>query len=248
MGILSGKIVLVTGGSRGIGEAIVLKFAELGADVAFTYQSSEEKANAVVAEAEKYGVRVKSYKSNAADYNEAETLINDVVTYFGKLDVLINNAGITKDTLMLRMSEEQWDQVMEVNLKSVFNLTKHALKPMMKQKAGSIINMSSVVGVFGNAGQANYAASKAGIIGFTKSIAKEVGSRNIRCNAIAPGFIETDMTHALTEDQKKAYIDNIPLKRLCTGEDVANACVYLGSDMSTYVSGQVISVCGALNT
>lgn len=248
MGILSGKIVLVTGGSRGIGEAIVLKFAELGADVAFTYQSSEEKANTVVAEAEKYGVRVKSYKSNAADYNEAETLINDVVTYFGKLDVLINNAGITKDTLMLRMSEEQWDQVMEVNLKSVFNLTKHALKPMMKQKAGSIINMSSVVGVFGNAGQANYAASKAGIIGFTKSIAKEVGSRNIRCNAIAPGFIETDMTHALTEDQKKAYIDNIPLKRLGTGEDVANACVYLGSDMSTYVSGQVISVCGALNT
>ena len=248
MGILSGKIVLVTGGSRGIGEAIVLKFAELGADVAFTYQSSEEKANAVVAEAEKYGVRVKSYKSNAADYNEAETLINDVVTYFGKLDVLINNAGITKDTLMLRMSEEQWDQVMEVNLKSVFNLTKHALKPMMKQKAGSIINMSSVVGVFGNAGQANYAASKAGIIGFTKSIAKEVGSRNIRCNAIAPGFIETDMTHALTEDQKKAYIDNIPLKRLGTGEDVANACVYLGSDMSTYVSGQVISVCGAFNT
>jgi 3-oxoacyl-[acyl-carrier protein] reductase len=248
MGILSGKIVLVTGGSRGIGEAIVLKFAELGADVAFTYQSSEEKANAVVAEAEKYGVRVKSYKSNAADYNEAETLINDVVTYFGRLDVLINNAGITKDTLMLRMSEEQWDQVMEVNLKSVFNLTKHALKPMMKQKAGSIINMSSVVGVFGNAGQANYAASKAGIIGFTKSIAKEVGSRNIRCNAIAPGFIETDMTHALTEDQKKAYIDNIPLKRLGTGEDVANACVYLGSDMSTYVSGQVISVCGALNT
>ena len=248
MGILSGKIVLVTGGSRGIGEAIVLKFAELGADVAFTYQSSEEKANAVVVEAEKYGVRVKSYKSNAADYNEAETLINDVVTYFGKLDVLINNAGITKDTLMLRMSEEQWDQVMEVNLKSVFNLTKHALKPMMKKKAGSIINMSSVVGVFGNAGQANYAASKAGIIGFTKSIAKEVGSRNIRCNAIAPGFIETDMTHALTEDQKKAYIDNIPLKRLGTGEDVANACVYLGSDMSTYVSGQVISVCGALNT
>ena len=248
MGILSGKIVLVTGGSRGIGEAIVLKFAELGADVAFTYQSSEEKANAVVVEAEKYGVRVKSYKSNAADYNEAETLINDVVTYFGKLDVLINNAGITKDTLMLRMSEEQWDQVMEVNLKSVFNLTKHALKPMIKQKAGSIINMSSVVGVFGNAGQSNYAASKAGIIGFTKSIAKEVGSRNIRCNAIAPGFIETDMTHALTEDQKKAYIDNIPLKRLGTGEDVANACVYLGSDMSTYVSGQVISVCGALNT
>ncbi|MBC7884735.1 MAG: 3-oxoacyl-[acyl-carrier-protein] reductase [Saprospiraceae bacterium] len=248
MGLLKGKVALITGGSRGIGEAVVLKFAEEGADIAFTYQSSEEKANAVVAAAEQKGVKVRAYKSDASDYAQAETLINEVVETFGKLDILVNNAGITKDTLMLRMSEEQWDQVIHVNLKSVFNLTKHALKPMMKMRSGSIINMSSVVGVFGNAGQANYAASKAGIIGFTKSIAKEVGSRNIRCNAIAPGFIETDMTQILTEEQKKNYIDAIPLKRLGSGEDVANACVYLGGDLSTYVSGQVLSVCGALNT
>jgi 3-oxoacyl-[acyl-carrier protein] reductase len=248
MGLLSGKVALITGGSRGIGEAIVMKYAEEGADIAFTYVSSEEKALAVVAAAKQKGVRVKAYKSDASDYAQAETLVNDVVETFGKIDILINNAGITKDTLMLRMSEEQWDQVMHVNLKSVFNLTKHILKPMMKNRSGSIINMSSVVGVFGNAGQANYAASKAGIIGFTKSIAKEVGSRNIRCNAIAPGFIETDMTHVLTDEQKKAYIDSIPLKRLGSGEDVANACVYLGGDLSTYVSGQVLSVCGALNT
>lgn len=248
MGLLSGKVALITGGSRGIGEAIVLKYAQEGADIAFTYLSSEEKANAIVAAASAYGVKVKAYKSDASNYAQAETLIGDVVAEFSKIDILINNAGITKDTLMLRMSEDQWDQVMEVNLKSVFNLTKHVLKPMMKQKAGSIINMGSVVGVFGNAGQANYAASKAGIIGFSKSIAKEVGSRNIRCNTVAPGFIETDMTHVLTDDQKKAYIDSIPLRRLGIGEDVANACVYLGSDMSTYVSGQVLSVCGALNT
>ena len=248
MGLLSGKVALITGGSRGIGEAIVMKYAEEGADVAFTYVSSEEKALAVVAAAEQKGVRVKAYKSDASDYAQAESLVNDVVETFGKVDILINNAGITKDTLMLRMSEEQWDQVMHINLKSVFNLTKHILKPMMKNRSGSIINMSSVVGVFGNAGQANYAASKAGIIGFTKSIAKEVGSRNIRCNAIAPGFIETDMTHVLTDEQKKAYIDSIPLKRLGRGDDVANACVYLGGDLSTYVSGQVLSVCGALNT
>ncbi len=248
MGLLSGKVALITGGSRGIGESIVLAFAREGADVAFTYLSSEQKALEVAAEAEKLGVSVLAMKSDAADYSQAEQLINEVVVRFGKIDILINNAGITKDTLMLRMTEEQWDQVMEVNLKSVFNVTKHALKPMMKQKAGSIINMSSVVGVFGNAGQANYAASKAGIIGFTKSIAKEVGSRNIRCNAVAPGFIETDMTHVLTEEQKKGYIDSIPLKRLGSGEDVANACLFLGSDMSLYVSGQVLSVCGALNT
>ncbi len=248
MGLLSGKVALITGGSRGIGESIVLAFAREGADVAFTYLSSEQKAMEVAAEAEKLGVSVLAMKSDAADYSQAEQLINEVVARFGKIDILINNAGITKDTLMLRMTEEQWDQVMEVNLKSVFNVTKHALKPMMKQKAGSIINMSSVVGVFGNAGQANYAASKAGIIGFTKSIAKEVGSRNIRCNAVAPGFIETDMTHVLTEEQKKGYIDSIPLKRLGSGEDVANACLFLGSDMSLYVSGQVLSVCGALNT
>lgn len=248
MGLLTGKVALITGGSRGIGEAIVMKYAEEGADIAFTYVSSEEKALAVVAAAEQKGVRVKAYKSDASDYAQAETLVNEVIETFGKIDILINNAGITKDTLMLRMSEEQWDQVMHVNLKSVFNLTKHILKPMMKNRSGSIINMSSVVGVFGNAGQANYAASKAGIIGFTKSIAKEVGSRNIRCNAVAPGFIETDMTHVLTDEQKKAYIAGIPLKRLGSGDDVANACVYLGGDMSTYVSGQVLSVCGALNT
>ncbi len=248
MSLLTGKVALVTGGSRGIGEAIVLKYAREGADIAFTFLTSDEKAQAVVTEASNYGVKVIAYRSDASDYGQAEKLINDVVTAFGKIDILINNAGITKDTLMLRMSEEQWDQVINVNLKSVFNLTKQVLKPMMKNRSGSIINMGSVVGVFGNAGQANYAASKAGIIGFSKSIAKEVGSRNIRCNVIAPGFIETDMTHVLTEDQKKLYIDSIPLRRLGVGEDVANACVYLGSDMSTYVSGQVLSVCGALNT
>lgn len=248
MGILTGKVALITGGSRGIGESVVKMFAAEGADVAFTYLSSEARALELAAEAAASGVKVIALKSDASDYAQAEKLVNDVLEVFGKIDILINNAGITKDTLMLRMSEEQWDQVIEVNLKSVFNLTKHVLKPMMKNKSGSIINMSSVVGVFGNAGQANYAASKAGIIGFTKSIAKEVGSRNIRCNAIAPGFIETDMTHALTDEQKKAYTDNIPLKRLGSGDDVANACVFLGSDMSAYVSGQVLSVCGALNT
>ena len=248
MGLLHGKVALITGGSRGIGEAIVLPFAQQGADIAFTYLSSEEKALAVAKEAGSFGVKVIAYKSDASDYQQAERLINDVLAEFGKIDILINNAGITKDTLMLRMSEEQWDQVIDVNLKSVFNLTKHVLKPMMKNKSGSIINMGSVVGVFGNAGQANYAASKAGIIGFSKSIAKEVGSRNIRCNVIAPSFIETDMTHVLTDEQKKAYTDSIPLKRLGLGDDVAQACVYLGSDMSTYVSGRVLSVCGALNT
>ena len=247
MGLLSGKTALITGGSRGIGEAIVRKFAAEGADIAFTYISSETKAMELDAGVSAPGNKVKAYKSDASDYQQAEDIINKVLADFGKIDILINNAGITRDTLMLRMTEEQWDQVMDVNLKSVFNMTKHVLKPMMKNRSGSIINMSSVVGVFGNAGQANYAASKAGILGFTKSIAKEVGSRNIRCNAIAPGFIETDMTHALTEEQIKAYSDSIPLKRLGLGEDVANACVYLGSDMSAYVTGQVLSVCGGLN-
>ncbi len=248
MNLLQGKVALITGGSRGIGEAIVMKFAQEGANVVFTYASSEDKAKAVADSAEALGVKAIAIKSDASDYNQAEALVNEVIAQFGKIDILINNAGITRDNLMLRMTEEQWDDIIRVNLKSVFNLTKHVLKPMMKQKSGAIINMSSVVGIFGNAGQANYAASKAGIIGFSKSIAKEVGSRNIRCNTIAPGFIETDMTHTLNEDQKKAYTDNIPLKRLGSGEDIANACVYLGSDLATYVTGQVLSICGGLNT
>lgn len=246
--MLENKIALITGGSRGIGESIVRKFAAQGATVVFTYLSSAEKAEALAKElSDAHNVAVKAIRSDASDYTQAESLIQEVTDTFGRIDILINNAGITKDTLMLRMSEEQWDQVMEVNLKSVFNLTKHVLKPMMKNKSGSIINMGSVVGVFGNAGQANYAASKAGIIGFSKSIAKEVGSRNIRCNVIAPGFIETDMTHVLTEEQKKAYADSIPLKKLGSGDDVANACVFLGSDMGQYITGQVVSVCGGLN-
>lgn len=248
MQLLKDKVALITGGSRGIGEAIVRHFAEMGADVAFTYRSSAESAERIAQETSAGGAKVKAYKSDAANFEQAGELVKQVVEDFGKVDILINNAGITKDNLMLRMGEDQWDQVIEVNLKSVFNLTKHVLRHMLKARTGSIINMSSVVGVFGNAGQANYAASKAGIIGFTKSIAKEVGSRGIRCNAIAPGFIETDMTDELSEDVVKGYIDNIPLKRLGSGTDIANACAFLGSDMGSYISGQTISVCGALNT
>ncbi|MCU0348043.1 MAG: 3-oxoacyl-[acyl-carrier-protein] reductase [Saprospiraceae bacterium] len=248
MKTLAGKTALITGGSRGIGAAIVRRFVEEGASVAFTYLSSAEKANALAAElATAHGVPVKAYPSNAADFAQAEALVSDVLRDFGKIDILVNNAGITRDNLMLRMTEEQWDEVINTNLKSVFNLTKHALKPMLKAKSGSIINMSSIVGVTGNAGQANYAASKAGIFGFTKSIAKEVGSRNIRCNAIAPGFIETEMTEALDEKTKEAYFANIPMKRFGRGEEVANVCVFLGSDGSSYLSGQTLSVCGALN-
>jgi len=247
MGLLSGKTALITGGSRGIGESIVRAFAAQGAHVAFTYLSSSQKAEDIASELSSDTQMVIAYKSDASDFAQSEQLIADVLKDFGKIDILINNAGITKDTLMLRMSEEQWDDVIRVNLKSVFNLTKAAMKPMLKQKSGSIINMGSVVGVFGNAGQANYAASKAGIIGFSKSIAKEVGSRGIRCNVITPGFIATDMTHALTEEQKAAYEANIPLKKLGDGKDVADACIFLGSDMSTYVTGQVLSVCGGLN-
>ncbi len=246
MNLLQGKTALITGGSRGIGESIARTYAMHGANVAFTYQSSEESAKKIEAELNALGVKAVCYKSDAADFAQAEKLVEDVVKEFGTIDVLINNAGITRDTLILRMTEGQWDEVIRVNLKSVFNLTKSVLKPMLKNKAGSIINMGSVVGVFGNAGQSNYAASKAGIIGFSKSIGKEVGSRGIRCNVITPGFIATDMTHALTEEQRKAYEANIPLKRLGSGEDVANACVFLGSDMSTYITGQVISVCGGL--
>lgn len=246
MGSLEGKVALITGGSRGIGASIVEKFMAEGAKVAFTYRSSSEKADALVAKFN--GENIIAIKSDASKYEEAEALIAQVIEKFETINILINNAGITKDTLMLRMSEEQWDGVIEVNLKSVFNVTKHVLKPMMKNRAGSIINMSSVVGVFGNAGQANYAASKAGIIGFTKSIAKEVGSRNIRCNAIAPGFIATEMTHELDEKTQKAYTDSIPLKRFGQGSDVANLCSFLGSDMSNYITGQVLSICGGMNT
>ena len=248
MGLLKGKVALITGGSRGIGKAIVEEFASQGADIAFTYRSSAGEARDIENSLKQTGVKIKGFQSDASDYQQSEILVNEVLVEFGKIDILVNNAGITKDILMLRMTEEQWDQVIQVNLKSVFNLTKHVLKPMLKNRGGSIINMGSVVGIFGNAGQANYAASKAGIIGFSKSIAKEVGSRNIRCNTVAPGFIETEMTGVLDEKTKQAYIDSIPLRRLGTGKEVADACVFLGSDMSLYITGQVISVCGALNT
>ena len=245
MGLLKGKIAIVTGGSRGIGEAIVRKMVAEGAKVAFTYHSSATRSEAIVKE---LGDNAVAFQSDASSYEQSEELVKKVLEHFGKVDILINNAGITRDTLILRMGEPQWDQVIENNLKSVFNLTKHVARPMMKNRGGSIINMSSIVGITGNAGQANYAASKAGIIGFSKSIAKELGSRNIRCNVIAPGFIETDMTDELDEKVKESYLNNIPLKRLGKGEEIANVCVFLGSDLSSYVSGQTISVCGALNT
>lgn len=245
MTLLDGKVALITGGSRGIGEALVRKFVEHGARVAFTYVSagSATRAEALAAE---LGDAAKAYQSDAGDFAQAENLVGQVVKDFGRIDVLVNNAGITRDTLMLRMTEQQWDEVMQTNLKSVFNLTKHCLKPMIRT-GGSIINMSSVVGVFGQAGQANYAASKAGIIGFSKSIAKEYGSRGIRCNAVAPGFIATEMTDALDEKTKENYLASIPLKRLGSGDDVANTCIFLSSDMGAYLTGQVISVCGGLN-
>lgn len=246
MSLLEGKVAIVTGGSRGIGEAIVRGLAAQGASVAFTYVSEGSAARAQ-ALADELGDNVRAYQSDAGNFDSAATLVNSVVADFGRLDILINNAGITKDTLMLRMSEQQWDDVIQTNLKSVFNMTKHALKPLMKAGGGSVINMSSVVGVFGQAGQANYAASKAGIIGFSKSIAKEYGSRGIRCNAIAPGFIETEMTAVLDEATKDNYLKSIPLGRLGSGADIANACIYLASDMGRYVSGQTLSVCGALN-
>jgi 3-oxoacyl-[acyl-carrier protein] reductase len=248
MSLLQDKVALITGGSRGIGAAIVERFAEQGAIVAFTYRSSADQANAMVDAIKEKGGTAKAYQSDAGSFEQAEALVAQVLEDFGKIDILINNAGITQDTLMLRMSEEQWDKVINTNLKSVFNLTKQVLRPMMKNRGGSIINMSSIVGITGNAGQANYAASKAGIIGFSKSIAKEVGSRNIRCNVIAPGFIETDMTDALDDKTKDAYLANIPLKRLGKAEEVADVCVFLGSDLANYISGQTLSVCGALNT
>lgn len=246
MKLLENKVALVTGASRGIGREIAKKFAEQGANVAFTYLSSVEKGQALEAELTAYGIKAKGYRSDASDYVAAEQLVTDVVSDFGVLDILINNAGITRDTLLMRMSEEQWDEVLRVNLKSVFNLTKAATKPMMRAKQGSIINITSVVGLMGNAGQANYSASKAGILGFTKSVAKELGSRNIRSNAIAPGFIETEMTGELNEKALEDWLKNIPLKRAGQGDEVANACVFLGSDMSKYITGQVLQVDGGM--
>jgi 3-oxoacyl-[acyl-carrier protein] reductase len=248
MSLLKGKVALITGASRGIGRAIALTFAKEGANVAFTYLSSVEKGQALEAELTAFGVTAKGYRSDASDFAAAETLVNDVVADFGTLDVLVNNAGITKDGLLIRMSEEQWDQVLHVNLKSVFNLSKAATKPMMKARSGSIINLSSVVGVKGNVGQANYAASKAGIIGFSKSVALELGSRNIRSNVIAPGFIETEMTEELNAAAVEEWKRNIPLKRGGKAEEVAQACVFLASDMSTYITGQVLQVCGGMLT
>lgn len=249
MKLLENKTAIVTGASRGIGEAIALKLAEQGANIAFTYVSSEEKAKALEERLQAFGVKAKAWKSNAGIFSECETFVAEVLTEFGTIDVCVNNAGISKDNLILRMSEDQWDDVMQTNLKSVYNMTKQVIRPMMKARNGSIINMSSIVGMRGNAGQSSYAASKAGIIGFTKSIAQELGSRNVRCNAIAPGFIETDMTHYLKEgDAAKEYIGQIPLGRFGQGEDIANVALFLASDLSSYVTGQVISVCGGLNT
>lgn len=248
MKLLEGKVTIITGATRGIGKGIAEVFAQNGADIAFTYVSSDEQAKKVVDELTAYGVKVKSYKSNAAIYSEAEAFIDQVVADFGKIDAIVNNAGITRDGLLMRMTEQNWDEVMNVNLKSVFNITKCALKTLLKQRFGSIINMSSVVGIEGNAGQSNYAASKAGIIGFTKSIAQEIGSRNIRSNAIAPGFIETEMTAQLDETIMKGWIEDIPMKRPGKPEDVANAALFLASDLSTYVNGQVINVCGGMQT
>jgi len=248
MKLLEGKVAIITGASRGIGSGIAKVFAQNGANVAFTYSSSAESALTLENELNALGIKSKGYKSNAADFNEAQKLVDDVMADFGNIDILINNAGITKDNLLMRMSEEDFDAVMNINLKSVFNMTKAVQKIMLKNRAGSIVNMSSVVGVKGNAGQANYAASKAGMIGFTKSIALELGSRNIRCNAIAPGFIETEMTAKLNEDVVKGWRESIPLKRGGTPEDVANVCVFLSSDMSAYVTGQVINVDGGMLT
>ena len=245
MKLLQDKVALVTGGSRGIGAAIAQRLAEQGASVAFTYLSSEEKAKKIEAGLAANGVKAKAYKSDAGNYAEAEALVGAVLADFGGLDILINNAGITRDNLMLRMSEEQWDEVIQTNLKSVFNLTKHAIRPMLRT-GGSIINMSSVVGVFGNAGQANYSASKAGIIGFTKSVAKELGSKNIRCNAIAPGYIATEMTQVLDESVKEGFMANVPLKRLGEAEEIANVTMFLASDLSSYITGQVLNVCGGM--
>lgn len=248
MKLLEGKTAIITGGSRGIGKGIVETFAQNGANVAFTYSSSAEAAQALVDEVGKTGVKAEAYKSDASSYADSQKLVEDVLKDFGSIDILVNNAGITKDNLLMRMSEEDFDKVIEVNLKSVFNMTKAVQRTMLKQRKGSIINMSSVVGVKGNAGQANYAASKAGILGFTKSVALELGSRDIRCNAIAPGFIETEMTDQLDEKTVQGWREAIPLKRGGTPEDIANVCVFLASDLSAYITGQVLNVDGGMLT
>lgn len=248
MGLLSGKTALITGASKGIGRAIAIRYAQEGANVAFTYLSSVEKGQALEDELASFGIKAKGYRSDASDFKAAEELVNTVVADFGTMDILINNAGITRDNLLMRMTEEAWDEVINVNLKSCFNTVKAATRTMMKAKSGSIINITSVVGIKGNAGQANYAASKSGIIGFTKSVALELGSRNIRCNAVAPGFIETEMTAVLDEKTVQGWRDAIPMKRGGQPEEVANACVFLGSDMSSYISGQVLQVDGAMLT
>ena len=250
MKLLEGKNAIITGAARGIGEGIAIKFAEHGCNIAFTYVSdgSAERAKALEEKLSAMGTKAKAYQSNAGDYAACEIFVNDVLKDFGSIDVCVNNAGISKDNLLLRMTPEQWDDVMAINLKSVFNMTKQVIRPMMKARSGSIINMSSVIGEMGNAGQSSYAASKAGIIGFTKSIAKELGSRNIRCNAVAPGFVETDMTSYLKESEgAEKYKADIPLGRFASTEDIANVCLFLASDMGGYITGQVISACGGLN-
>lgn len=248
MKLLEGKTALITGASRGIGRKIALRFAQEGANVAFSDLLYDDAARSLEEELKACGIKAKGYASDASSYNASETLVNEILKEFPQIDVLVNNAGITRDNLMLRMSEQDWDLVMNVNLKSVFNLTKAVQKTMIKQRKGSIINMSSVVGLGGNPGQANYAASKAGIIGFTKSVAQELGSRNIRSNAIAPGFIETEMTAKLTDEVKNNWIKDIPMKRAGTTDDVANVAIFLASDLSDYVNGQTISVCGGMQT
>ncbi len=250
MKLLNGKNAIITGAARGIGEGIALKFAEQGCNVAFTYVSdgSAERAKVLEDKLTAMGIKAKAYQSNAGDFTACEIFVNDVLKEFGTIDICVNNAGISKDNLLLRMTPEQWDDVIQTNLKSVFNMTKQVIKPMMKARSGSIINMSSVIGEMGNAGQSSYAASKAGILGFTKSIAKELGSRNIRCNAVAPGFVETDMTSYLKEGEgADKYKSDIPLGRFATTEDIANVCLFLACDMGSYITGQVISACGGLN-
>ncbi|TAH07603.1 MAG: 3-oxoacyl-[acyl-carrier-protein] reductase [Sphingobacteriia bacterium] len=250
MKLLEGKVSIVTGAARGIGAAIALKLAEHGSNIILTYisEGSGDKAAALVSEMEAMGVKAKAVKTNAGVFAECETLVNDTIKEFGVIDICVNNAGISKDNLLLRMTEQQWDDVIDINLKSIFNMTKQVIRPMMKAKQGSIINMSSIVGIRGNAGQSSYAASKAGIIGFTKSIAAELGSRNIRCNAIAPGFIDTDMTHYLKDGEGAAqFLQKIPLGRFGKTEEIANTTLFLASDLSSYITGQVLSACGGLN-